>query len=259
MTRLLFSGLPEYGGVRHPRHDEIGATIRGWYETPDEHWYGFRSAESPSRDRIILRVDEPDQVAPALAAAGGTALTIRVEGRDRAAMLDSALLAAGCTRMAATTHLALVGSMAPAPEPAGLLVETIGAESLAEWAAVKLQAFADSEAAPDQGRLAQEIAKRRSELSFADFRIGRVDGEAAAVMAFFRGPDQMVFNLGTRVPYRRRGIARAMLAHWVTDRSCRSFVINADDGGRAADLYRRLGFVDEVYWYQRYELDIARP
>lgn len=31
-------------------------------------------------------------------------------------------------------------------------------------------------------------------------------------------------------------------------------MINATDGGRPAELYRRMGFVDEVYWYQAYEL-----
>ncbi|HVX44594.1 MAG TPA: hypothetical protein VHC49_11945 [Mycobacteriales bacterium] len=242
--------------MTHPQHDKIGATIRGWYETGDEHWYGYSGSESPTRSRIILRVDEPDQVAPALAAAGGSALTIRVEGRERAAVLDSALLSAGCTRGVATTHLALVDAIAPDPDPAGLRVETIGAESLEEWAAVKLQAFGDAEPAPE--RLAAETAKRRSELSFADFQIGRIDGAVAAVMAYFGGEDQMVFNLGTLVPYRHRGIASAMLARWVTGNDCRSFLINATDGGPAADLYRRLGFVDEVYWYQRYELDVAR-
>ena len=66
-----------------------------------------------------------------------------------------------------------------------------------------------------------------------------------------------MFNLGTRVPYRHQGIAQAMLARWVdagTASGCRSLMINATEGGRPAELYRTMGFVDEIYWYQRYEL-----
>jgi hypothetical protein len=37
----------------------------------------------------------------------------------------------------------------------------------------------------------------------------------------------------------------------------RSLIINADDLGAPAALYRHMGFVDEVYWYWRYELATA--
>jgi hypothetical protein len=40
---------------------------------------------------------------------------------------------------------------------------------------------------------------------------------------------------------------------------CRSLIINAEDGGRPAELYRRLGFVDEIYWYQKYDLRTDPP
>ena len=77
------------------------------------------------------------------------------------------------------------------------------------------------------------------------------------MLAYYRGPDQLVFNLGTRVPYRHQGIAQAMLTRWAdagTASGCRSLMINATEGGRPAELYRKMGFVDEIYWYQRYEL-----
>ena len=65
-----------------------------------------------------------------------------------------------------------------------------------------------------------------------------------------------MFILVTRVPYRHQGIAQAMLGRWAragVAAGCRSLIINAQDGGRPAALYRRLGFVDEAYWYQKYE------
>ena len=76
------------------------------------------------------------------------------------------------------------------------------------------------------------------------------------MLAYYRGRDQLVFNLATRVPYRHRGIAQAMLTRWVeagTARGSRSLIINAAEGGRPAELYRKMGFVDEIHWYQTYE------
>jgi ribosomal protein S18 acetylase RimI-like enzyme len=72
-----------------------------------------------------------------------------------------------------------------------------------------------------------------------------------------------VFILGTRAPFRHRGIAQAMLARWAASSSAaagsRSLLINATDGGAPAALYRRLGFTDEVYWYSKYGLRTAAP
>jgi GNAT superfamily N-acetyltransferase len=65
----------------------------------------------------------------------------------------------------------------------------------------------------------------------------------------------MVFLLATRLPFRHCGIAQGMLAHWsrqAKGADIRSLLINCDDGGQAAALYRRLGFTDEVYWHRRY-------
>ena len=79
----------------------------------------------------------------------------------------------------------------------------------------------------------------------------RVKGESVAVAAFYEGDDRFIFVLGTRVPFRHRGIGRTLLAHVVHDpgaSGCRSVMINADEGGRPEALYRRLGFTDEVHW-----------
>jgi GNAT superfamily N-acetyltransferase len=253
----------------HPEHGAVASEVGGWFTTSapeidyqvSEHWYGFQSQLSPTETRLILRVDDPEDVAPALAAATTASetrtLTIWVDDRARAARLDAALRNCGSQPGDATTHLALVGPMTARAGPEHLTIESVGGARLEEWAAVKLQSFADTEAAQAPDRLAQEVAIRRSELALAECQIGLLDGEPVAVIAYYRGPDQLVFNLGTRVPFRHQGIAQAMLAHWVaagTAEGCRSLIINATDGGRPADLYRRLGFVDEIYWYQKYEL-----
>lgn len=253
---------------RHPEHDAVAAEIAGWYtaSTPgigreiSEFWYGYHCNLGPDRARVILRIDEPDQVPAALrdarTSSGMRSITIRVDDRVRATRLDAALRCVDCQRGEATTHLALVGSMAGRAGPDGLVIESIDENGVAGWAAVKLQAFEDTESTPAPDRLARAVAVCRDQLTMAEYHIGWLDGEAVAVLGYWRGPDQLVFNLGTRVPYRHQGIAQALLAHWVkagTANGCRSLLINATDGGRPAELYRRLGFVDEIYWYQTYE------
>jgi GNAT superfamily N-acetyltransferase len=253
----------------HPQHDDVADEVRGWYTSPapeigyevGTHWYGYHSDLSPTRARVILRIDRPDQVPAALAdartASGMRALTIWVDDRQRAARLDAALRHGECQPGEATTHLALVGPMAGHAGPEGLVIDGIGETRLEEWATVKLQSFGDTKSAPAPDRLAQEVASRRDELALAECQLGILGGQSVAVLAYYRGSDQLVFNLGTRVPYRHRGIAQAMLAAWVaagTASACRSLIINATEGGRPAELYRRLGFVDEIYWYRRYEL-----
>jgi ribosomal protein S18 acetylase RimI-like enzyme len=252
----------------HPEHDAVAREVSGWFTSPapeigyevSEHWYGYQSDLGAGRTRVILRAGEPGRVPAAIAEATagltGT-LTIWVDDRERAARLDGALRRAGCRRIEATTHLALAGPMTGRAGPEHLAVETVDEDGLAGWATVKLKSFDDTESAPAPGRLAEEIANRRDELALAECQLGLLDGEGVAVLAYYQGRDRLVFNLGTRVPYRHRGIAQAMLAHWVdagTAAGCRSLMINATEGGAPAALYRRIGFTDEVYWYQKYEL-----
>ena len=243
--------------------------MAGWFTSSapeigyevSEHWYGYQGNLSPTDSRVILRVDEPEQVAAAIGAAkaaiGGRGLTVWVDDRERAARLDDALRGTGCEPGDATTHLALVGPIAQRPGPGNLVIDAVDEAGLNDWAVVKLQSFGDTESAPAAGRLAEEVVVRRREAALAECQAGILDGEIAAVLAYYRGLDQMVFVLGTRVPYRHQGIAQAMLARWAAAGAasgCRSMMINATDGGRPADLYRSMGFVDEIYWYRRYEL-----
>lgn len=254
----------------HPEHDAVAREVSGWFtaSAPEigyevsESWYGYQSDLGSGQARVILRVGEPGQVPAALAdaAAGGAGtLTIWVDDRERAARLDGALRSAGCRPGDATTHLALVGPMTGRTDPGRLVVQSVDEAGLAEWATVKLQSFGDTESAPSPERLAEEVAVRRDELELAECQLGLLGAERVAVLAYYRGHDQLVFNLGTRVPFRHRGIAQAMLAHWVdagVADGCRSLIINATDGDAPAALYRRIGFTDEIYWYRKYELSL---
>jgi GNAT superfamily N-acetyltransferase len=124
------------------------------------------------------------------------------------------------------------------------------------FARVKLQAFGDTEEEPVGTTLSKEIASRRADLR-GDGRglVATADGEIAAMCAYYSGADYFVFLLGTRLPFRGRGIASAVLHHVVEEArasGARSVVINAREGGEPAALYRRLGFTDAVYRQWRF-------
>ncbi|HEV8065639.1 MAG TPA: GNAT family N-acetyltransferase [Acidimicrobiales bacterium] len=255
---------------RHPEHDAIRAEIRSWYteslesvgQVVSRHWFGYlRRPDDNAGARLVLTVGSPSQVAPALDAArqecGPGEISVWVDDRQVARRLHSALRAAGSVPGGSTVHLGLVGDIERHPWPPGLTVVDTTPATLGDWAVVKLQSFADSQEIPDDRQLAKELEARRREAPVARYQMGVVDEEPVAVLACYPGRHQLVFNLGTRLPYRHGGIARAMLAHWVDQAraaGASSMLINADDLGRPAALYRRLGFVDEIYWYQKYVL-----
>jgi hypothetical protein len=254
--------------VAHADHDAVAREVRSWYTSAvpeagidsSDHWFGSLCILGPERARLALTVGEPEEVPAALAAArsacGDRELLVMVEDRRQARQLDAALRSGGCQPDEATTYLALVGPMLARPGPAGLGIECVADEqALAVWARVRLQSFANSEESPADNDVAAEVAARQQEMSLASYQIGRLGDAGVSVLAYYPGADQLVFVLGTRMPYRHLGIAQAMLARWAeagTAGGCRSLIINAHEGGQPAALYKQLGFTDEVYWYQRY-------
>jgi hypothetical protein len=123
---------------------------------------------------------------------------------------------------------------------------------------VKLQGFADSEDEPDPGRLATELALRRAEnRGSGRSLLASVRGEPAAVLGLWGEADWVIFNLATRLPFRRR-LAELLLAevlHEAADTpGCRAVVINGEEEDWPLSWYRRYGFSDEVYWRRRYRL-----
>jgi len=62
------------------------------------------------------------------------------------------------------------------------------------------------------------------------------------------------------VPFRRRGIATALLRHVLCEelsKGAQTVVINADETDRPIELYRSLGFTGEVYWRRPYRVPIG--
>jgi len=255
---------------RHPEHDAVAKAVRSWYiaATPEigitaiEGAYGFlvRSDRVALR-RVVLTVDSASSVRDALAEAteffGASGFDVWVDTRDRSRRLTPELGLAGFEAVQDTVVLALLGSVRAGPGPEALRVEdVVDDDGLREWATVKLRGFADSEEPPPAEQVQQEMSARQAEQAVCRYQLAYLGAEPVSMLGHYTGRDQMVFLLATRVPFRRRAIAQNLLARWCQQAAAerpRSLLINCDDGGAPAHLYRRIGFTDEVYWHRRYQ------
>ena len=147
-----------------------------------------------------------------------------------------------------SVYLAHVGAL---PDVASSGVSVVPASSLRDFGLVKLMSFADSEEQPDAAELAREVSMREAEATGEGrFRVAMDGDEIAAICGFYEGPDYGIFILGTRVPFRRRGIASVLLRSVLEearDAGARSVIIWCDAGGEPEKLYRKLGFSDEFH------------
>jgi GNAT superfamily N-acetyltransferase len=256
--------------ARHPAHDELVVEVSSWYREPTpemgydlvEGRFGwFNRPTSTGRGRGTVRsgvaaADVDALVAEAQDTIAADSLELACDDRATAAELGPALEERGFEPGLATVFLAYVGEPGHfvSGGPDGLAIGDVArdGEELMVWGTAKIQAFADSEAPPVLEALERELAVRRAEMAGqARTSAARLGGEVAAICAFYEGIDRFVFLLGTRIPFRRRGIGRALLryvVHGAAALGCRSVVINGDEGGRPAALYQRLGFTDEVHW-----------
>ncbi len=143
-----------------------------------------------------------------------------------------------------------------------ITVDVVTADTVMDYAIVKLKGFANSEDEPTAEDLEEELAVRRRELaSLGRFLVARVGDEPAAILGYYDGDDRLIFNLATRTPFRMKGIAMHLLCGVVADsydRGCRSVIINTDPSDTPIRWYRRLGFTDEVYWRRSYRLEPSR-
>jgi GNAT superfamily N-acetyltransferase len=223
--------------------------------------YGFLTdSDRVERKRLLLTEESPYAVAACLDDATGffgtPTFEVWVDDRVRAERLTPALTSAGMESVEDTVVLALVGPVRADPRVEGLVIEEVSdSEQLREWATIKIQGFSDVGELPAPNRLRMELAERQAEWPVCRYQVARLNGEGVAILGHYTGRDQMVFNLATRLPFRRHGIARSLLARWSEEdgeQPVRSRLINCDDGGPAHALYHRLGFTDEVYWHRRF-------
>ena len=253
---------------QHPEHEAVSREVRSWYtaSTPEigvsavatDHGILVRSDAIGVR-RLVLTEDTLQSVGAALAAAteffGTAGFDVWIDDRSRAERLTPELVKAGWEPEQDTVVLAVAGELHAVPGPDELVIEdVVDLEGLRIWETVKIQGFADSEEPPAPQQLEEELSVRQAEWPVCRYQLAMLGGEAVAMLGHYTGRDQMVFLLATRLPFRHRGIAQAMLGHWIERADAtdtRSFLINCDEGGAPAALYRRIGFTDEVYWHRR--------
>lgn len=254
----------------HPDHDALVAVVESWYRdsTPEMGYHveplelGFfmRHAGVPGLAQVTIRELPPGRI-PALlqdvrAFYGIRPVTILVEDRGRDREIGPALVAAGCRRGAAEVHLAHVGTIRDRLNFPEVALERATPSTLRRYVRTRWMAFASSEAEPPQAGIEEEIAQRRAELgSGGCFWIAKIRGEPVSVIGCYEGPDRFIFQLGTRVPFRRRGIATWLLCRALREgleRGCRSVIINGEEEDAPVRMYRRLGFTDVLYWRRRY-------
>lgn len=263
--------------MRHPAHDQLADTVLGWYtaSAPEMGYlkeprrfgiYGRNPHALDVRGNEVLIRDLPAAQMPAFLADvrayfAGAPVHLYLDNRASDVALGPALRAAGCSWAGAQSYLAHVGSVPAAHVVPGLTMEAVDEATLAAFAVTKLKGFANSEEEPDAASVQAEVAMRRAELAdVGRFLLARMDGEPAATFAWYEDSDLFIYNLATRVPYRHRGIARWLLSDFLAQsyaRGCRSVIINADTADTPIQLYRRLGFTDEIYWRGRYDLPVS--
>jgi hypothetical protein len=261
--------------MRHPDHDRIRDEVRSWYRTSwpqrgyhvEHRRFGYyrRHAGHPDSGLIIIETLTADEVTELLADARtyfeNRPVHLAFEDKNLDKTLGPSLVAAGCAIDQANTYLAHVGPPPDLVQLPGVTVESVTADTLMDYVQTKLKGFANSEAAPPANQIDEELSLRKSELeTIARFLIARVANDPAAVIGYYEGPDRLIFNLATRLPFRMKGIARQLLCGVITDsynQNCRSIIINTNPADTPIQWYTRLNFTDEVYYRRTYLFDAS--
>ena len=215
--------------------------------------------------RVLLRTASPAEVPTLVADAreyfSGCRRPVRVmiEDREADAALGPALHAAGLELDERTSYLAHVGPVPEAAAVAGLAVESVTDAGLREFEDTRVRGFANADEPTSAEDLDWRVDLRRAERAGGSRPwLARIEGEPAAALSWYDWEDWLIHSLATRVPFRERGIARHLLSRLLGESErARSVSINADEADTPIDLYRRLGFTDEVYWHASYELELS--
>ena len=151
----------------------------------------------------------------------------------------------------ATIQMALQGDVAHR----GAALDLRAVESAADWAALQALVIANHREGKTTGGLEIEqatsaamVAGYRAKAPQCRFHLAFADGRPVAYGAVAAAPGGlgMIEDLFTLTPYRRSGVASAMIAAFVDDvrrRGCDVVFLGALADEAAKRLYRRLGFV----------------
>lgn len=260
--------------VRHPEHDRLIHVVPGWYHhsSPEMGYYTERrkfgfycrnlKAQASVKGQVSVKNISPSEIQKFLTDLrqyfGNRPVQIWIDDRETDAQVCDAFVASGCTRHGPISYLAQVG---PTPEISpvpGLKVESVTLANLAAYAKTKLMGFTNSESEPSRDKLEEEMALRRAEMDgLAQFRLARVGNKAAGIIGWYDiDSDRLIFQVTTRIPFRHRGIAKHLVSYVLTDayeQGIRAVIINADQTDMPIEIYRWLGFIDEVFWRQGYK------
>ena len=156
--------MDEHGRAasRHPEHDRLHEEVSSWYQTsvpglgyhaePRRFGVYRRHAEQLDSGLIIVKSVAPNEVPEFLADARSyfenRPVAIWIDDKDVDAVLGPVLVAAGCAIEKANTHLAHVGPRPERVERSDISVERVTADTVMDYAIVKLKGFANSEDAP---------------------------------------------------------------------------------------------------------------
>ena len=258
----------------HPAHDDLVQEVRSWYihdypglgKVVERRRFGYYSQIQKTGycDIHIVEPFDPAEASAFLADVrafyGERRVHIFTHGRAVDRRLSDGLGQAGCTRGGAKLYLAHVNTgESPMAESGPGRIEPVTRRNLLDYAITKLKAFADSEEEPERAAVEANMALRRAELDAdGSFLIARVGDESAGIIGWYEGADRYIFNLATRTPFRNQGIARQLLSYVMADTyalSKRSLLIATDPTDTPVQFYRRMGFVDEIYWMGPWILD----
>ena len=253
---------------------EVSDSIRAQYRgsEPGGGWtferrrYGVyaQNASDPDIDAVVVddirAIDVPGLLQEMRAMFGLRPARIYLDDRELESSLQPALEANGCQR---TTELQYLTHFGPCPSGTalpGLSVREATTEAeLRAYEIARLKALGDSDATPNEEEVTANLRGRISSLGSCRYLIGWLGDEPATLVGWYEGLDRLIFNLATRLPYRRRGLARHLLTCLIEETQespeYRSLTIftNPDDGPIA--FYRDMGFTGEVYWQARYRYD----
>jgi len=258
--------------MHHPDHDRLIHEVPRWYRVSspemgyhtEERKMGFYSRNAKASHGKTGRVTVKDITSAHVEEFifdlqqyyGIGTVQVYVDDREVNTQVHGALIDLGCVEENAQSYLAHVGSVAEVPPVPGLKIEPMDSGNLSEYARVKLMGFADSEAEPNTTVLASETSLRRAEMEGSgEFLLARVGNEGAGIVGLYVKRDRLIFQLATRTPFRRKGIGKHLITSVLLDAyrqgNC-AVIINADPTDTPIEMYRQLGFTDEVYWRQGY-------